>query len=205
MIPSRWKLATYALVILIGCLIAAPNLFTRQQLAALPDWVPKQQVTLGLDLKGGSHLVLELDAAALEREQIDALLERTRDALRDARITANASRSTDAVTVQVADPKQRGEAERILRKLISIVSLSALTQSQPDLEVTTLPDGTITLKPTQAALIARRAAAVDRAWRSCAGGSTRAAWPSRPSRASVRAASCCSCLASRTRRRSARA
>jgi SecD/SecF fusion protein len=161
MLPSRWKLATYALVILIGCLIAAPNLFTRQQLAALPDWVPKHQVTLGLDLKGGSHLVLELDAAALEREQIDALLERTRDALREARMTAIASRTTDAVTIQVADPKQRAEAERVLRKLISTVSLSAFAQSQPDLEVTTLPDGTIRLQPTQAALIARRAAAVD--------------------------------------------
>jgi SecD/SecF fusion protein len=161
MLPSRWKLATYALVILIGCLIAAPNLFTRQQLAALPDWVPKHQVTLGLDLKGGSHLVLELDAAALEREQIDALLDRARDALRDARFTATASRTTDAVTVQVADPKQRTEAERTLRKLISTVSLSAFAQSQPDLEVTTLADGTISLQPTQAALIARRAAAVD--------------------------------------------
>jgi SecD/SecF fusion protein len=161
MLPSRWKLATYALVILIGCLIAAPNLFTRQQLAALPDWLPKQQVTLGLDLKGGSHLVLELDSAALAREQIDALLERTRDALREARITANASRTTDAVTVQVADPKQRADAERILRKLISTVSLSAFAQSQPDLEITTLADGTIRLQPTQTALIARRAAAVD--------------------------------------------
>ena len=89
MFPSRWKLVTYALVILVGCLIAAPNLFTRQQLAALPDWLPKQQVTLGLDLKGGSHLVLELDAAALSaRARSDSLLDRARAALRDARITA---------------------------------------------------------------------------------------------------------------------
>src|SRR5262249_23359177 len=124
MLPSRWKLATYALVILIGCLIAAPNLFTARQLAALPDWLPKKQVTLGLDLKGGSHLVLEVDPAALAREQTDALVDRTRDALREARITANATRTADAVTVHVAEAKQRTEAERILRKLISTVSLS---------------------------------------------------------------------------------
>jgi SecD/SecF fusion protein len=161
MFPSRWKLATYALVILVGCLIAAPNLFTRQQLAALPGWLPKQQVTLGLDLKGGSHLVLEIDADALKRDQIDALIERARSALAGARITATVSRGADAVSIRVGDPQQRAGAERILRGLVSTVLLSALTQSQPDLAVTALPDGVIELRPTEAALLARRAAAVD--------------------------------------------
>ena len=161
MFPSRWKLAIYAIVILVGCAIAAPNLFTRQQLAALPGWLPKQQVALGLDLKGGSHLVLELDEAALAREQVDSLLERARAALREARITATTTRGADAVTVRVANEPQRAEAERVLRALVSTVSLSAFTEAQRDIEVTVLPDGTIRLRPTEAALIARRAAAVE--------------------------------------------
>src|SRR5215813_9702457 len=108
MLPSRWKLATYALVILIGCLIAAPNLLTGRQLAALPDWLPKKQVTLGLDLKGGSHLVFELDAAALATDQVDLLLDRARTALRDAKISEVAiSRSSGAVAVRVTDPARR--------------------------------------------------------------------------------------------------
>ena len=61
MFPSRWKLCTYALIVLLGCAIAAPNLLTAGQLAALPDWLPRKQVTLGLDLRGGSHLVVEID------------------------------------------------------------------------------------------------------------------------------------------------
>jgi SecD/SecF fusion protein len=161
MFPSRWKLATYAIVILLGCLIAAPNLLNPQQLAALPSWLPKKQVTLGLDLKGGSHLVLELDSAALARDQIGTLLDRARAALAGAGIVATATSTTDAVTVRVTDERQRAEAERVLRGLISIVSLSVLTQSQPDLEVKTLPDGTIQLRPTEAARLARQAAAVD--------------------------------------------
>jgi SecD/SecF fusion protein len=161
MFPSRWKLATYAIIILLGCLIAAPNLLKPQQLAALPSWLPKKQVTLGLDLKGGSHLVLELDSAALARDQIDALLDRVRTALSEAGITATTSSAADAVTVRVTDPQQRADAERTLRGLVSTVSLSALTQSQRDLEMKTLPDGTIELQPTEAARLARRAAAVD--------------------------------------------
>jgi len=60
MFPSRPKLASYALLVLIGCLIAAANLFTAP-LSDLPGWVPKPHVTLGLDLRGGSHLVLAVD------------------------------------------------------------------------------------------------------------------------------------------------
>src|SRR5262245_3466049 len=159
--PSRWKLATYTLVILLGCLIAAPNLFTKQQLAALPAWLPKQQVTLGLDLRGGSHLVLEIDGAALKRDQLGALLERARSALAEARISATANAGAEAVTVRVADPQRRGEAERALRALISSVSLSAFAQAQPDLELRSLPDGAIEVRPSEAARLARQGAAVD--------------------------------------------
>jgi SecD/SecF fusion protein len=161
MFPSRWKLVTYALVIVIGCLIAAPNLFTRQQLAAWPDWLPRKQVTLGLDLRGGSHLVVEIDSAALAREQLDTLVERVRSALREARIPASVSASSRAVVVRVTDAARNADTERVLRKLISTVSLSAFAEVQRDLDVTSRPDGTIELRPTEAAMIARRNAAVD--------------------------------------------
>ena len=60
MFPSRWKLASYALVVLIGSPCRSAQLFTRDQLNLLPSWLPTPQVALGLDLKGGSHLVLEV-------------------------------------------------------------------------------------------------------------------------------------------------
>ena len=49
----------------------------------------------------------------------------------------------------------------MLRGLIATVSLPAFTEAQRDLDVKALPDGTIELRPTEAALIARQAAAVD--------------------------------------------
>src|SRR5262249_29394630 len=162
MFHSRMKLAAYAAIILIGCAIAAPNLLTPAQRAGLPAWLPKQQVTLGLDLRGGSHLVFEVDSAALASDQVDLLADRVRAALRDEQISdATVIRLPDSVAVRIADPVRRAAGERILRGLVSTVSLSRLAEVQRDLDVKTLPDATITLRPTEAALMAPRAPAVE--------------------------------------------
>ncbi len=88
MIPSKWKLVLYGLIIVVGSLVALPSLIPSEQLAAWPEWLPRKQVALGLDLHGGAQLVLELDAQALRKEQEEAGLsdsaaaERLQSALR---------------------------------------------------------------------------------------------------------------------------
>ncbi|NDG47581.1 MAG: protein translocase subunit SecD, partial [Rhodospirillales bacterium] len=63
---SRWKTAGILLVCLIGVLTSLPNLVPR---AAFPGWFPVRQVNLGLDLRGGSYLLLEVDTTALLRDR----------------------------------------------------------------------------------------------------------------------------------------
>ena len=58
---SRWKTALIWAVVLAGVILALPNLFTQDQLVTLPDWLPKKQLALGLDLEGGSRLRLQVD------------------------------------------------------------------------------------------------------------------------------------------------
>lgn len=55
---SVWRLVAYVLIILAGATMALPNVFTAQQLEGFPDWFPKQQVALGLDLRGGAHVLI---------------------------------------------------------------------------------------------------------------------------------------------------
>ncbi len=57
---SRWKSALIWLVVLAAFLIASPNFFSRETLAHLPGFVPKRQVSLGLDLSGGSRLIMQV-------------------------------------------------------------------------------------------------------------------------------------------------
>ena len=57
---SRWKSALIWLAVLVSFVIASPNFFSRETLAKLPNFLPKQQISLGLDLSGGSRLVLQV-------------------------------------------------------------------------------------------------------------------------------------------------
>ncbi|HWK50178.1 MAG TPA: protein translocase subunit SecD, partial [Steroidobacter sp.] len=68
MVPSKWKLVLYGLIIVAGTFIALPSLFTAQQVEAWPDWLPRKQVALGLDLRGGAHMVLEIDERAMQKD-----------------------------------------------------------------------------------------------------------------------------------------
>ncbi|MBV2142894.1 protein translocase subunit SecDF [Falsochrobactrum sp. TDYN1] len=60
---SRWKTALIWLAVIVSFIIASPNFFSRETLANLPGFLPKQQVSLGLDLSGGSRLVLRVQNA----------------------------------------------------------------------------------------------------------------------------------------------
>src|SRR5687767_3168335 len=71
---STTKMLAILAVVLYGCLLAAPNLLSSAQRASLeqtvprwvPSWiVPTKAITLGLDLQGGSHVLLEVDVQDL--------------------------------------------------------------------------------------------------------------------------------------------
>jgi preprotein translocase subunit SecD len=51
-----------------------------------PDWFPKNQVNLGLDLQGGSHLLLELDYTTYRKEQLANLVDEIRSRLRSQKL-----------------------------------------------------------------------------------------------------------------------
>ncbi len=80
----RWQMILVLAVLAIGLAFAAPNLLKRETAEALPGWVPNQQVNLGLDLQGGSYLLLEVDIDFVYREQLDDLVDGIRGELRRA-------------------------------------------------------------------------------------------------------------------------
>ncbi len=67
-------------------LFAIPSLMSESARGRLPTWMPTRAVNLGLDLQGGSHLLLEVDFAAYEREQLVNLADEIRGILREAKI-----------------------------------------------------------------------------------------------------------------------
>ena len=58
---SRWKALGTIFVTLFLCLLAVPNLLSPQTLQSLPNFM-QRKIVLGLDLQGGSHILLEVDS-----------------------------------------------------------------------------------------------------------------------------------------------
>jgi len=160
--PSPWKLVVYGLIAFIGCLIAAPNLLTPAQLEALPDWLPKKQVALGLDLRGGAHLVLEMDEQALRADLAESTLAAAQAALREAKVGGvRGTVAKDVVTFRANDPAQVAAAVRALRAFAASAVMQTSVAGQAGVQVAVAGDGTIQLRPTEAAINDRRRSAVE--------------------------------------------
>lgn len=63
------RAVVYCLIILFGLLCALPSLLPESIRAQLPDWYAQKAITLGLDLRGGSHLLLEVDTDELTQHK----------------------------------------------------------------------------------------------------------------------------------------
>src|SRR5690606_17140475 len=101
---SGIKLAIVIIVTLAGIVFAAPNFLPASVRASLPTWM--KPLPLGLDLQGGSYLLLEVDTAAVAKEHLDDQTEIARAALRDAKIGYRALRATDdGVYVTLTKPE----------------------------------------------------------------------------------------------------
>ncbi|MEQ8586078.1 MAG: protein translocase subunit SecD [Thalassobaculaceae bacterium] len=83
---ETWKTILVAFVCLAGIAYAAPNLFEKGIGDDVPTGVPGKQINLGLDLQGGSYLLLEVEAEVVVQERLEAIVDGARRSLREARI-----------------------------------------------------------------------------------------------------------------------
>ena len=74
-----------------------------------PGWLPSSLVNLGLDLRGGAHLLAEVRLADVHAERLDALWPDVRDALREVRSSVGTIRrqdsSPDELRVLISQPE----------------------------------------------------------------------------------------------------
>ncbi len=102
-------------IVLASIIVSVPNLFSAERLRSLPSWFPKNQVNLGLDLQGGSHLLLEVDLAALEAEHLETLLDSIRVTLRRAQIGyTDLAVKNGVASVAIRDPARTEEARTLI-------------------------------------------------------------------------------------------
>ncbi|HSK38716.1 MAG TPA: protein translocase subunit SecD [Arenibaculum sp.] len=126
---ARWKIILVLVVCALGVLYAAPNLLGRSAMdrfGGLPGWLPTQTVNLGLDLQGGSHLLLEVEVGQVIAERLNTIVDSVRTELRGARIGyTDLGVQRDAVTFTVRDPADVERARRIVGELDTDLTVAA--------------------------------------------------------------------------------
>src|SRR5216117_894859 len=70
---SPLRTAIILMVAVLGIVFAIPNFFSKDQLAGWPGFLPHQGMTLGLDLQGGSHLLLQVNKDSVITERLKTL------------------------------------------------------------------------------------------------------------------------------------
>src|SRR3546814_3747700 len=61
---------------------AVPNVFPEEVVAKWPACVPRVQINLGLDLRDGSHILLEADTGDVAKQRLEVIVESVRSELR---------------------------------------------------------------------------------------------------------------------------
>jgi preprotein translocase subunit SecD len=157
---TRGKALAILLTALAVCLCAVPNFFPESTVRHWPSWA-QRHVVLGLDLQGGSHLLLEVDAGAVRKEQLQSVDDDVLRVLRQARIpfTGRAVRG-NAVEVHITRDTDYDNALSKLRELSQPMTGFLGTTGARNIDVAQ-NGGTFTLTPTDPAVTERVRQAVD--------------------------------------------
>ena len=116
---SRWKVIAVVLAVIFGVLFSLPNALPQRVVDGLPGFMPKNRLNLGLDLQGGSYLMLEVDTAALRVERLTNMIEDVRTTLRDEKIVfSDLGQANGEVAVRITDPAQVNAAQNVLRNQV---------------------------------------------------------------------------------------
>jgi preprotein translocase subunit SecD len=140
----------------VVCLFAVPNFLPEKMVQSWPKWA-QRHVVLGLDLQGGSHILLEVDTNAVRKEKLESLRDDVRRVLRDARVgyTGLVVRG-NTVEVRIREGSNFDQAVDKLRELSQpLGGILGSSTGQRTLDITTEAGNLVKLTVTDPALIER--------------------------------------------------
>jgi preprotein translocase subunit SecD len=159
---SKWKTTLVLMVCLLGIAMALPNMMSKSALSALPNWLPNKSINLGLDLQGGSHLLLELDTKDVVKARLAGVVDDVRKTMRTAKIGYRNLRQTEnSVSITIRKPEQIDRAYSLIKALAQPVSGGLLgQQGNLDLIISREGETSVKLVLTESALRARISSAI---------------------------------------------
>ena len=153
---TRWKATAIILTAFVVCLFAVPNFLPEKMVQSWPKWA-QRHIVLGLDLQGGSHILLEVDTNAVRKEKLEAVRDDVRRVLRDARVgyTGLVVRG-NSVEVRIREGSNFDQAVDKLRELSQpLGGILGSSTGQRTLDVTTEGGSLVRLTLTDPAILER--------------------------------------------------
>ncbi|HET9639630.1 MAG TPA: protein translocase subunit SecD [Allosphingosinicella sp.] len=145
----RWKVWAVSLLCLVGIAMAVPSFFPEAMVAKWPAFIPSARINLGLDLAGGSHLLLEGDTSDVAKQRLDQMEDIMRSELRKAKIeVGDMSTAGGRLSFLVRDPAQVDAAREIANNQTQPVALTG----QRTFNISVVDGTRLVLTPTQSGL-----------------------------------------------------
>jgi preprotein translocase subunit SecD len=143
----RWKVWLVTFVVALGILFSIPSLIAGTTLKnSWPSWLPQYKINLGLDLAGGSHLLLEADSNDAQKQRLQSMEDSVATELRrDPRVEiGDISTTGGRLSFLVRDPTQVDAAVERLRNLTKPQGLTG----QRDWDVQVMDSTRVVMIPT---------------------------------------------------------
>ena len=163
---ATWKIVAILALTFAAMLVVAPSLLSLsnyETLAAkLPDWARPPTIVLGLDLQGGSNVMLEVDKPSVLHTLAMNLRDDARRILREEKVamTGGIGQQGRGVQFRVPDAADR---EKIMPKLKALAKgyTNQLGAGAPPLEIEDAGDGLVRISVTDTGLTEKVRRAVD--------------------------------------------
>ncbi len=142
----------------LGFLLALPNIGPKP--AFVPGFVPWNQVHLGLDLRGGSYLLLQIDFAAVQKQDLNSLVGEVRQKMREGHLGYTGLTPDDAqdqVTLRLLNTAEIPAAQTALQQMVTYAAGAAT----PNVNINIAADGTVAISIPAPTLALRRTQAVE--------------------------------------------
>ena len=148
---SPWTRIITLLIVLGGMLLALPNALPEKILHRFPSWLPSSSVNLGLDLQGGSYLLLEVQLDQVQKDKAEAMIGDIRAAFRKAHIGyTDLGAKGDTVTVKVSEAGQYDQAKKLVTDLNPNMTSSVLSVGAKQYDMAEPGNGVLSLHMTDA-------------------------------------------------------
>lgn len=111
-----WKITLIFLICLLGMILALPNFLSDKNINSLPNWFPDKKINLGLDLRGGVHLLMQVDFPSYVNDQLENLKDDVRKKLRDKKIGyTNLNVQKNEVVFSLRDVSRTNEVVNLIQ------------------------------------------------------------------------------------------